>query len=137
MTDTDAPTAELETLAPVDPVSEPAVEPTPDAPDADTPETTDPVILEPAAPSQSPTEDAAPAAEVAAPAAQETVAPAEDPDVVLFRSTMPETNQFEVMSVYPRRDDTSRYLIWSMDAETAERFERHYFVTSGRIARVG
>lgn len=121
------------------PTPPPQEAPPPEAP-APLPEAVDPMILEPTALNAEETPEAPPPDAAFDPSAQpQTPEPAPQPvgdDIVRFRSAMPEINQFDVMDIYPRRDESLRYLIWEMDAETAERFSRHYFIESGRIVRM-
>lgn len=131
MSDTEAPQAAVP--------SEDIVQPLPDFPVPEFPAAaaSEPIIIEPAVDSAPASAPAAfvPEVPASAPEVEATSAPVDDK--VRFNSASPEDNEFEVMGIYPRRDDTRRYLIWEMDAETAERFERHYFVVSGRIFRQG
>lgn len=69
-------------------------------------------------------------------ASPETADPviADPEDTVTFVSTQREPNEFAVMDIRSYALNDGR-IAWTMSPEDAERFERHYFVVTGRIER--
>jgi hypothetical protein len=67
------------------------------------------------------------------PKATKAAKPADD-TVVVFRSVARESYEFAVMDI-PSELGLEGHLTWTVPAEDADRFERHWFVQNGRIIR--
>ena len=70
------------------------------------------------------------------------IAPApKTPAKIRFESRNPESSQFSVLGVRGMRKEGSRSsdepltVVWDVPADMVERFERHFFVATGRIRR--
>ena len=56
---------------------------------------------------------------------------------VVYESREKEPSMFEAAEYWPIRNHANGRLEWSVPASDVERFERHFFVQTGRIVRKG
>lgn len=87
----------------------------------------------PAAPPAAPPAAAEGTKPASKPKAPKSAKPADD-TVVVFRSVARESYEFPVMDI-PSELGLEGHLTWTVPAEDADRFERHWFVQNGRIIR--
>ena len=63
-------------------------------------------------------------------------APSDHSGTVVFRATNHEPVAFGFAGFAPERELPTKRLIWRVPADEADLHERHFFVVTGRIARV-
>ena len=59
------------------------------------------------------------------------------PAEVVYESREKEPSMFEAAEYWPVRNHSNGRLEWTVPANDVERFERHFFVQTGRIVRKG